>query len=120
MFYTEEGVIYLTRGDDAALSVSLVDASGDAYTMQSGDTLTLTVRRTPADEDAVLTLTSSSARLAISHADTADVPVGEYSADIQLTSGGLRMTVWPELTGRSRRTEANFKNFVLMPEVTRT
>ena len=31
----------------------------------------------------------------------------------------LGCAVWPALDGRSRSTEANFKNFILMPEVTR-
>lgn len=121
MFYVdkETEAIYLTRGDDAALDVTLKDASGSAYTMQAGDTLTLTVRRTPADADVVLTVTSGSTRLLISHDDTATAQVGAYSADIQLLSGGQRLTIWPALDGRARSTEANFKNFVLMPEVTR-
>lgn len=121
MFYVDNdnGVIYLTRGDDAALDVALKDASGSAYTMQEGDSLTLTVRRTPADADVVLTITSSTTRLLIGHDDTATAQVGAYSADIQLLSGGQRLTIWPTLDGRNRSTEANFKNFVLMPEVTR-
>ena len=121
MFYVdkETDAIYLTRGDDAALDVTLKNASGSAYTMQAGDTLTLTVRRTPADADVVLEVTSGSTRLLISHDDTATAQVGAYSADIQLISGGQRLTIWPSLDGRSRSTEANFKNFILMPEVTR-
>lgn len=121
MFYIdkETGAIYLTRGDDAALDVTLKDVSGSTYIMQEGDTLTLTVRRTPADVDVVLEVTSGSTRLLISHGDTATAQVGAYSADIQLLSGGQRLTIWPALDGRSRSTEANFKNFIIMPEVTR-
>lgn len=120
MFFVEDDKIYLTRGDDAALNVALKTASGDAYTMAIGDTLTLTVRKTPGDEEAVFAVSSGSSRLLISHDDTVDAQTGEYSADIQLVSGGQRMTVWPELEGRNRKSDANFKNFVLMPEVTRT
>lgn len=120
MFYVEEDRIYLTRGDDAALNVALRDASGSSYSMQAGDQLVLTVRRTPSDEGVVFSVASGSTRLLISHEDTANAVTGEYSADIQLTSGGQRMTVWPALEGRNRRSDANFKNFVIMPEVTRT
>lgn len=120
MFFVEDDKIYLTRGDDAALNVTLKDSSGAAYTMASGDTLTLTVRKTPGDDEAVFSVSSGSTRLLIGHEDTADAQTGEYSADIQLMSGGQRMTIWPELEGRNRKSDANFKNFVLMPEVTRT
>ena len=120
MFYVEEDRIYLTRGDDAALNVSLRDASGSTYSMQAGDVLTLTVRALPsADSPALIQIDSLPGvnRIVLRHADTV---AGEYSADIQLTSGGQRMTVWPALEGRNRRSDANFKNFVIMPEVTRT
>ena len=120
MFYVEEDRIYLTRGDDAALNVALRDASGSSYSMQAGDQLVLTVRRSPADEEVVFSVASGSTRLLISHEDTADAVAGEYSADIQLTSGGQRMTVRPAREGRNRRGEANVKSFVIRPEVTRT
>ena len=119
MVYVGEDRRSLTRGDDAALNVALKDASRRAYTLPARATLTLTVRRTPADADVVLEVTSGSTRLLISHDDTATAQVGAYSADIQLLSGGQRLTIWPALDGRSRSTEANFKNFILMPEVTR-
>lgn len=119
MLYIDDDRVYITRGDDASLDVTLTTESGDAYEMQDGDVLTLTVRRTPADTDAVARITSASAHILIGHEDTAEAAVGEYSADIQLLSGGKRITIWPRLSGINRRTEANFRNFVIMPEVTK-
>ena len=46
------------------------------------------------------------------------VPVAE-SADIQLTTAdGEVHTVYPRLEGKARYRERNFKNFIIMPEVT--
>jgi hypothetical protein len=44
MLYIENGVIALTRGDDAALEVAIHTAAGEDYQMADDDTLTLTVR----------------------------------------------------------------------------
>ena len=49
MFEARNGQIKITRGDSAALKVALRMVNGDAYEMQSGDALTLTVRRRPGD-----------------------------------------------------------------------
>ena len=46
--------------------------------------------------------------------------IGMYSAEIQLMKeDGSRVTVWPKLTGGSRTSTANRKNFCLMTEVVR-
>ena len=119
MFFVEDNVIYITRGDDAELEVSITDGEGTAYTMQDGDVLTLTVRELPDfDSEAVCKIDSETNRIIFSHADTADAEAGRYSADIQLTSEGKRRTVWPELEDSERYKVKNFRNFVIMPEVT--
>ena len=119
MFKVEDNVIYLTRGDDAELEVSITDGAGTAYTMQDGDTLTLTVRELPSFDSAVIfSVSSETNRIILSHADTADAEVGRYSADIELVSEGKRRTVWPELEDSERYKVKNFRNFVIMPEVT--
>lgn len=120
MFWIEDDVVYITRGDDAALDVSIRTENGGTYTMQEGDLLTMTVRKRPDDDDEVVFTThSATGRLLISHVDTASAEPGAYSADVQLTmASGHRRTVWPELTGKLRRSTRNFENFIIMPEVT--
>ena len=122
MLKIEEGVIYLTRGDDAVIDVQLTIQDGGAYEMQPGDTVTLTVRELPKEESEII-LDSSSApgsnRIIINSADTENAEVGQYSADIELlTEDGKRYTVWPDLEGSGRYKTGNMKNFVIMPEVT--
>lgn len=119
MLLVENDIIYLTRGDDAELEVNIVDGDGNAYTMQDGDKLVLTVRELPEFTSPVMfTVEAASKRIILSHDDTADAEVGRYSADIELRSGGLRRTIWPKLEEGSRYKVKNFRNFVLMPEVT--
>lgn len=122
-FYIESDVIYLTKGDDAVLEVSSIATEGGAeYELQPEDELTLTVRALPsADSPALIQIDAlpGSNRIVFSHADTADLDVGRYSADVQLTTAeGKRYTVWPTITGSGRYVVKNLNNFVIMPEVT--
>lgn len=110
--------ICITHGDDAQLTVSV-----DGYEMQEGDTMTLSVRRSSSDTgDAtkLLEITSSTNVLTFTHTATAALAVGEYSADIQLeTDDGMIYTVWPVLPDAFRARDMNFRNFIVMPEVTK-
>ena len=122
-FYIESDVIYLTKGDDAALEVSSIAAEdGSQYSMQAGDVLTLTVRALPsADSPALIQIDSLPGvnRIVLRHADTAELDVGRYSADVQLTTAdGKRFTVWTTIAGSGRYVVKSFNNFVIMPEVT--
>lgn len=121
MFYIEDDAIYLTRGDDAILDVR-ISADGEAYTMEPEDTLTLTVRASPGVENPIILSASStpgSTRILIPQAYTVDTTPGQYSADVQLvTANGNRYTVWPRLKGRTAYSGRNYKNFVIMTEVT--
>lgn len=122
-FYLESDVIYLTKGDDAALEISGVTAQdGSSYELQSDDVLTLTVRALPSAESPVLIQIDSmpgSNRIVLRHEDTAEMNVGRYSADVQLTTAdGKRYTIWPSVSGSGRYVVKNFNNFVIMPEVT--
>ena len=122
-FYIENEAIYLTKGDDAALEVSSIAAEdGSEYSMQAGDVLTLTVRALPsADSPALIQIDSLPGvnRIVLRHEDTAELNVGRYSADVQLTTAdGKRYTVWPTITGSGRYVVKNLNNFVIMPEVT--
>ena len=121
MLIIEDGVINITKGDDAALDVE-ISAGENAYEMGENDVLTLTVREQPSGEYPVLLSVSSIAgsnRILIRSEDTKDMETGRYSADVQLTDGsGNIYTVWPELEGSARYKVKNLKNFIVMPEVT--
>ena len=124
MLNIENGVVYLTKGDDAVIEIELGAGENgeDIFEMTEQDILTLTVREKPsADYEALLKISSNpgSNRIVIRAPDTKAIKVGRYSADIQLTTAdGKIHTVWPELTSSSRYKVKNLKNFVIMPEVT--
>ena len=121
MLYVEDEKIYLTKGDDGVLPVNVETGDG-AYEMGGSDVLTISVRELPSlDSPLLLRIQSEpgSNRIVFTSADTADMQPGRYSADIQLNDGAGRVhTIWPRLDGSAQYTVKNFKNFVLMPEVT--
>ena len=122
-FYVENDVIYITKGDDAVLEItSIATEGGEEYALQDTDVLTLTVRALPSAQIPALIQIDAlpgSRRIVFSHDDTAELDVGRYSADVQLTTAeGKRYTVWPTITGSGRYVVKNLNNFVIMPEVT--
>ena len=122
-FYVESDVIYITKGDDAVLEVSSITADdGDEYALQETDVLTLTVRALPSNLSPVLIQIDAlpgSNRIVFRSEDTAELDVGRYSADVQLTTAeGRRYTIWPTIAGSGRYVAKSFKNFIIMPEVT--
>ena len=122
-FYIESDVIYITKGDDAVLEITSIATEGGAeYELQDTDVLTLTVRALPSAQSPVLLQIDAqpgSRRIVFGHEDTAELDVGRYSADVQLTTAeGKRYTVWPTITGSGRYVVKNLNNFVIMPEVT--
>ena len=121
MIYIENGVIHLTRGDDAAFLVPLKTPDGGEYALTGSEYLIFGVQERPA-EDAAVVLEVNSAPgenlIVLAHGDTEDLPVGFYSAELQLMlEGGRRVTVWPRLTGSGRTSRSNRRNFCLMTEV---
>ena len=122
MFKIEDDVIYITRGDNAAIEVAAyTDESGETpYEMQEGDSITFTVRQIASKKSTVVfSVTSVNNRIVLSHNDTANAEVGKYSADIQLDmANGERHTIWPKFKVGKPSKEYNFKNFCIMPEVT--
>lgn len=115
MLIVEEGKIFLTRGDDAELTIVVSD-----YTQQEGDTIRLTVRENSGDTDEpLLEITTTTNVLTFEHEGTELLEVGEYTADIQIdTVDGKRYTVWPVPDTAFRSRNANYRNFIIMPEVT--
>lgn len=85
-FYIESDVIYITKGDDAVLEIESIAAQdGSEYALQETDVLTLTVRALPSADSPVLLQIDAlpgSNRIVLRHADTAELNVGRYSADV--------------------------------------
>ena len=120
MYYIEDDVFYMTRGDSAHIRFCPISAGDDDYVMQPGDLLEFTVRQEPTDASRVLiSIISTTNRITLRPEDTASLDVGEYSADAQLiTASGDVYTIWPRLRGSARSTRRNTRNFILMSEVT--
>lgn len=96
----ENGDIQLTRGDTAHLSVNIVKDKGEAYEIQNGDTLTLSVKKTVKDDEALMSKTiKGSDTFHIEPKDTSDLKFGKYLYDVQLTTDdGDVYTVIPPST----------------------
>lgn len=124
MFYIENDVINLTRGDDAVMACPITAPDGTEYTLDVDEYLIFGVRELPDEESEVMFEIQSAAgtnEIRIAHNDTVDMEPGFYSAEIQLmTQDGQRVTVWPKLTGNARTSLTNRRNFCLMTEVVRT
>lgn len=123
MLLINDGVIAITRGDDAVLEVAIHTSEGVDYAMAEGDVLTLTVRELPSEHQPVLLRVPGapgSCRLVLHGADTAGIAPGKYSCDIQLDcQAGGRYTVLPAPgDGLESAGIRNFENFVVLPEVT--
>lgn len=121
MIYVEKDVIYVTRGDDGEIKVPMETYDGDAYALGEDEYLIFSVREQPlASSELLLEIQSEpgSNYIPFAHEDTADLPIGYYSAEIQLMlSDGQRTTVWPRLSGSKRISTDNRRNFCLMTEV---
>lgn len=88
MLYIDDKTIKLTRGDTARLAVPIINlANNGEYTMESGDILYFTVKKTAKDSDFLFqkSVTGSNS-IHIRPEDTADLSFGKYKYDVQLTT----------------------------------
>lgn len=88
MLYIDDKIIKLTRGDTARLTVPIINlANNGEYTMESGDILYFTVKKTAKDSDFLFqkSVTGSNS-IHIRPEDTADLSFGKYKYDVQLTT----------------------------------
>lgn len=88
MLYIDDKTIKLTRGDTARLTVPIVNlANNGEYTMESGDILYFTVKKTAKDTDFLFqkSVTGSNS-IHIRPEDTAALSFGKYKYDVQLTT----------------------------------
>lgn len=121
MLYIQNDVINLTRGDDATMLVPICGIDGNLFVIGPEDYLIFGARTAPAGAGkSVLEIVGEPGESCINftHADTADLEPGFYSAEIQLMlKDGQRVTIWPKLTGNRRVSEDNWCNFCIMREV---
>ena len=93
MFEVKNGIIKITRGDSASLKVDLKKSDGSEYVMQSGDTLTMTVRKI-IGASVLMQVVSTTNTIYISPADSKKLAVGSCVYDIELkTASGDVFTV---------------------------
>ena len=88
MLYIDDKTIKLTRGDTSRLTVPITNlANNGEYTMESGDILYFTVKKTAKDSDFLFqkSVTGSNS-IHIKPEDTADLSFGKYKYDVQLTT----------------------------------
>lgn len=130
MFEIKGGKMFITKGDDASITVRLEEHTGVDHPFEKGDTLRLTVRNAVggtvlAEWTATATESSGELVLNIDHAKTSTLNVGEYSADIQYTEAktGEITTIFPVFKEhrdqlRMNGINTNWRNFWVMPEIT--
>lgn len=94
----DDNSIELTRGDTARLSVSVTNDDGEEYEIQSDDTLTLSIKKSVNDAEALVTKTV----VGINHfhiepKDTSGLDFGKYKYDVQLTTadGDVHTVITP-------------------------
>ena len=89
MLKITENEVFLTRGDNADIAVTIYDMNGDVYTLQPGDVLTFTMKYNCITEDIILqkNITADST-IHIQPADTNNLAYGLYWFDVQLTMNG--------------------------------
>lgn len=100
MLYIEkDGIIRLTRGDTARLTVKILnDLDGNEYEPSETDVLRLTIKRTVKDlEPLVQKVITGSSQFYIVPDDTKDLSFGKYQYDVELTtaSGDVYTVIEP-------------------------
>lgn len=82
----KDGTIKLTRGDSARISLSITFDDNATYTVQDGDVVTLSVKKTTEDTRYVLQKKLGKDLLFyIEPHDTKKIQFGRYIYDVQLT-----------------------------------
>lgn len=87
--------IFITKGDNAQIVVSLFDKDDNVREIYSDDVITMTVQKRGSDTLAIVK-TAEDGVINFIPADTKSLPTGYYYYDIQLTTfGGNVYTIIP-------------------------
>ncbi len=99
LYIKDDGAIRLTRGDTARLTVPITNQTNNSeYTMESGDILYFTVKKSARDDGFLFQKTSRGANaIHIKPEDTETLSFGKYKYDVQLTtaSGDVYTVIEP-------------------------
>lgn len=88
--------IHLTRGDTAYFEIAIKDSNNQTYTVQDGDVITFTVKKSTYDKDSILKKTALDSVVKFEPADTSALPYATYYYDVELkTANGDVFTVIP-------------------------
>ena len=94
----DDNSIELTRGDTARLSVTVTNDDGGIYTIQPSDTLTLSIKKSVNDPEALIEKTIFGNNVFhIEPKDTSGLEFGKYKYDVQLTTaeGDVHTVITP-------------------------
>ena len=112
MLEITNGVSKFTKGDSVAFAVELKNADGTEYTMQTGDKLKFTIKKSVYDNSSVTQAFSNEPKFMLKPIITGKFEPGRYCYDIELeTANGEIYTI----VGIRRESECNL---VVYPEVT--
>ena len=88
--------IFLTKGDNAELTIDVIDSNGNARGIYDDDVVVMTVRK-HVNSDVAITKTAVKNTISFIPDDTKSLEAGQYRYDIQLTSfGGNIYTIIPD------------------------
>ena len=88
--------ITLTKGDNAELTVKIIDSNGNARGIYDDDVVVMTVRK-HVNSDVAITKTAVKNTISFIPDDTKSLEAGQYRYDIQLTTfGGNIYTIIPD------------------------
>lgn len=109
LYILEDNTIRLTRGDTAAITVTILDdISGKEYELKFTDTLKLSVKKTVKDEEYCFQKeVTGSNNIVIEPDDTSALAFGKYKYDVELKldTGAVSTIIEPS-------------TFEILPEVT--
>lgn len=88
--------IFLTKGDNAELTIDVIDSDGNARGIYDDDVVVMTVRK-HVNSDVAITKTAVKNTISFIPDDTKSLEAGQYRYDIQLTTfGGNIYTIIPD------------------------
>ena len=88
--------IFLTKGDNAELTIDVLDSNGNARGIYDDDVVVMTVRK-HVNSDVAITKTAIKNTISFIPDDTKSLEAGQYRYDIQLTTfGGNIYTIIPD------------------------
>lgn len=91
-----ESDIMLTRGDTAAIQLTITDEQGEEYQIKEGDSVYLTIKDTYMTEGYLVRKVLEDGFFTFRSEDTINMNFGSYDYDIRLINSSITVTV---LTG---------------------